>query len=130
MTRTSYGNGGLLNTFSDQRGGGVSYFTADLGYNFLNSPRYRIGAFVGNNFWHESYDAFGCTQQATNWGTCVPTVPPTSTSSARTTIGIRCDSAWPGRRNSPSDSAFLVTWRSSSRGSTAKISTTCAPRSS
>jgi hypothetical protein len=72
--------GGYSNTFSDQRGGGVSYFTADLGYNFLNSPRYRIGAFVGNNFWHESYDAFGCTQQATNWGTCVPTVPPTSTS--------------------------------------------------
>ncbi|TIX15783.1 MAG: omptin family outer membrane protease, partial [Mesorhizobium sp.] len=61
--------------FSDQRGGGVSYFTADLGYNFLNAPRYRIGAFVGNNFWHESYDAFGCTQQATNWRTCVPTVP-------------------------------------------------------
>ncbi|TIL41714.1 hypothetical protein [Mesorhizobium sp.] len=41
----------------------------------MNAPRYRIGAFVGNNFWHESYDAFGCTQQATNWRTCVPTVP-------------------------------------------------------
>ncbi|EHH06280.1 hypothetical protein [Mesorhizobium amorphae] len=41
-----------------------------LGYNFWNTPRYRIGALVGYNFWSKSYDAVGCAQRI-----CVPAIP-------------------------------------------------------
>jgi outer membrane protease len=63
------------NTLSEQDGGDITYFTADLGYNFWNTPRYRVGAFVGYSFWSEGYDAFGCAQQAANPGICVPDIP-------------------------------------------------------
>ncbi|RWQ69204.1 MAG: omptin family outer membrane protease [Mesorhizobium sp.] len=58
------------NTSSDQRGGDITYFTTDLGYYFWNTPRYRIGALVGHNFWNERYDAVGCAQQAANSQIC------------------------------------------------------------
>ncbi|RUU14354.1 hypothetical protein EOD23_01270 [Mesorhizobium sp. USDA-HM6] len=62
------------NTLSDQHGGGITYFTADLGYNFWNTPRDRIGALVGYNFWSESYHAVHCAQQAANPAICVPAI--------------------------------------------------------
>ncbi|GLS37822.1 hypothetical protein GCM10010869_34160 [Mesorhizobium tianshanense] len=63
------------NALLDQRGGDITYFTTDLGYYFWNTPAYRIGAFVGYNFWNERYHAFGCVQQATDPGICVPAIP-------------------------------------------------------
>ncbi|WP_404926260.1 omptin family outer membrane protease [Mesorhizobium sp. ORM16] len=66
--------GSYSNTSSDQRGGDITYFTTDLGYYFWNTPRYRIGALVGYNFWNERYNAFGCAQQA-NSQMCVPALP-------------------------------------------------------
>ncbi|WP_146767988.1 hypothetical protein [Mesorhizobium atlanticum] len=62
------------NTLSGQRGGRLSYFTADVGYNFWTTPRSRIGALVGYNFWNESYHTFHCAQQAANPRICVPAI--------------------------------------------------------
>ncbi|BCM17748.1 omptin family outer membrane protease [Mesorhizobium sp. J8] len=75
------------NTLSDQQSGRISYFTADLGYNFWDTPRYRIGALVGYNFWNESYHAAGCEQQAANPEVCVPAI-------ATNTVGISQDNDW------------------------------------
>ncbi|MCV3211464.1 omptin family outer membrane protease [Mesorhizobium sp. YC-39] len=62
------------NTSSDHRGD-ITYFITDLGYYFWNTPRRRIGAFVGYNFWNERYNAAGCAQQATNPWICAPAIP-------------------------------------------------------
>jgi hypothetical protein len=66
--------------------GGLRYFTADLGYTFYDSTRtyrggvkdgaaqhgFRLGGFVGYNYWNEKQDAYGCTQLAANPFVCPP----------------------------------------------------------
>jgi Omptin family len=74
-------------TTSDQRGGQLGYVTVDYGYNFLNKPNYRVGAFVGYNYMHESANAYGCTQTAGNAEVCVPAIP-------TSVLGITEDAAW------------------------------------
>ena len=61
-------------TLSSQHGGDLEYFTADLGYDFWQTPEYRLGAFVGYNYYKEDVAAFGCVQQASNPGICVPSI--------------------------------------------------------
>jgi outer membrane protease len=64
------------NTLSDQHNGQISYFTLDFGYNFLLTPLYRVGAFVGYNMFNEAENAYGCTQTQSNPFVCVPAIPP------------------------------------------------------
>jgi hypothetical protein len=67
--------------------GNLRYLTVDLGYTFYDSSRvyrgglkdapvvrhgFRLGGFVGYNYWNGKQDAFGCTQLATNPGICTP----------------------------------------------------------
>jgi Omptin family len=75
------------NTRSDQRGGRLSYATVDFGYDFLNTPTYRVGVFAGYNYMGESANAYGCTQTAGNIDVCVPTIP-------TSVLGITEDAAW------------------------------------
>ena len=54
------------NTLSQQRDGNLSYFNADVGYNFLNHRgvgwEHHVGAFVGYGYWRERLNTFGCDQ--------------------------------------------------------------------
>ena len=64
------------NTLSDQHNGELSYFTLDYGYNFLFTPMYRVGAFVGYSMINEAENAYGCTQTQSNPFVCVPAIAP------------------------------------------------------
>jgi hypothetical protein len=63
-------------TLSSQQNGKLDYMTIDYGYNFLSTPVYRVGAFVGYTFMHETLNAYGCTQTQSNTEICVPAIPP------------------------------------------------------
>jgi hypothetical protein len=62
-------------TTSDQRSGRLRYVTIDYGYDFLDRPNYRVGAFFGYNYMGEKLNAFGCLQTATHPEICVPAIP-------------------------------------------------------
>jgi opacity protein-like surface antigen/outer membrane protease len=75
------GFGGAIygNTLSDHKNGKLGYATADLGYNVLRGPGYKVGPFVGYHYLDQRGDTYGCTQIASppQFGTgCFnPTVP-------------------------------------------------------
>ena len=55
--------------------GNIDYATLDLGYDFFRGPGYKLGAFVGYNFYRENKSAYGCTQIANPLSDCVPAIP-------------------------------------------------------
>lgn len=57
-------------TTSQQKDGGLHYFSADFGYNFLPHERWNLAAFAGYHYWVEQYNAFGCQQIAGNAEIC------------------------------------------------------------
>jgi opacity protein-like surface antigen/outer membrane protease len=59
---------------SSSVGGGIDYATLDLGYDFFRGVGYKMGAFVGYNYYRENKSAFGCTQIANQLSDCVPAV--------------------------------------------------------
>ncbi len=67
------------NTLSDHKNGKLAYGTADVGYNALRGPGYKIGPFVGYHYLDQRGDTYGCAQVGTppQFGTgCFdPTVP-------------------------------------------------------
>ena len=63
------------NTSSTVDGGEIDYGTLDLGYDFFRGPGYKLGAFVGYNFYKENKSAYGCTQIANQLSDCVPAIP-------------------------------------------------------
>ena len=50
------------NTFSDIGDSRLRYASLDAGFNFLNSPHGKLGAFVGYRHWHQRSNGFGCRQ--------------------------------------------------------------------
>jgi opacity protein-like surface antigen len=52
--------------------GEIAYATLDLGYDFFRGASYKLGAFVGYNYYKENKSAFGCTQIANPLSDCVP----------------------------------------------------------
>lgn len=52
--------------------GDIEYASMDVGYTFIDTREhnlplsYRVGGFVGYNFWSEKFEARGCQQLATN----------------------------------------------------------------
>jgi outer membrane protease len=42
--------------------GSLDYATADIGYDVLRGPNYKLGPFVGYNYFHANINSFGCTQ--------------------------------------------------------------------
>ncbi|WP_170182081.1 outer membrane beta-barrel protein [Phreatobacter stygius] len=53
-------------TVSDLKDGRFSYFSADIGYSFLQGPGYRLGGFVGYHFLGERLNAMGCRSTTSN----------------------------------------------------------------
>jgi opacity protein-like surface antigen/outer membrane protease len=49
-------------TQSDKITGSLSYATVDIGYDVLRGPNYKVGAFIGYNYFHANMNAIGCTQ--------------------------------------------------------------------
>jgi opacity protein-like surface antigen/outer membrane protease len=62
------------NTLSSIGGGKLGYGTLDLGYDVLRGAGYKVGAFVGYNYFNERWDTSGCTQIANQFSDCVPAV--------------------------------------------------------
>jgi opacity protein-like surface antigen len=52
------------NTLSPGENGHLNYWTADVGYDFLIGPDYKIGAFLGFNSYGQNTSTFGCVQIA------------------------------------------------------------------
>ena len=63
------------NTISSASGS-LNYGTIDVGYDLLRSDWYKVGGFIGYNFYKYAMDAHGCTQIADqNSGICTVTFP-------------------------------------------------------
>jgi opacity protein-like surface antigen len=63
------------NTLSSPVKGNIDYATVDLGYDFFRGADYKLGAFVGYNYYKENKIAYGCTQIANPFSDCVPAIP-------------------------------------------------------
>ncbi|MEY9882744.1 hypothetical protein [Bradyrhizobium sp. USDA 328] len=48
-----------INNASRQRNGRFTYFTADLGYDFLRGANYKVGGFIGWTYYEQSSDSIG-----------------------------------------------------------------------
>ncbi len=57
-------------TNSPQRYGHLQYVTADAGYYAFNDSWYKFGGLAGWNYVDETFNAYGCTQTATNPEVC------------------------------------------------------------
>ena len=62
-------------TYQKQKSGNISYFNADLGYNFLDTrgnggAGVRLGGFIGYHYYKEYPKTYGCVQIATNPAIC------------------------------------------------------------
>ena len=53
------------NTLHPTKDGGLRYGSLDVGYNVLNGPAGKLGAFVGYRYFYQRGRGFGCTQIAT-----------------------------------------------------------------
>jgi opacity protein-like surface antigen len=57
-------------TNSALQDGSLQYGLVDVGYNALTTDWYQVGGFIGYTFQDDNYNAFGCTQTASNPGVC------------------------------------------------------------
>lgn len=62
------------NTVSNPVKGSIAYGTVDVGYAFLRGAGFKVGGFVGYNYYEENKSAYGCTQIANQNSDCVPAV--------------------------------------------------------
>jgi outer membrane protease len=58
------------NTLSSLVNGTIQYGAADVGYDFLRGPDYKLGAFAGYFYLDQYMAAFGCVQQANQNAGC------------------------------------------------------------
>jgi opacity protein-like surface antigen len=75
------------NTVSDPVKGTIGYGTGDIGYLFLRGAGFKVGGFVGYNYYTENKSAYGCTQIANQISDCVP-------STASSVLGITENDKW------------------------------------
>ncbi len=62
------------NTLSSVQGD-IDYATLDIGYDFFRAAGYKLGPFVGYNYYRENKSAYGCTQIANPLSDCAPAIP-------------------------------------------------------
>ncbi len=63
------------NTISDLTTTNLNYATIDLGFNLLRGMTYKVGPFIGYNYWHEQMAANTCSQLASpGSGICSPAI--------------------------------------------------------
>jgi opacity protein-like surface antigen len=89
------------NTISNPVKGTISYATGDIGYDMLRTPDYRLGAFIGYNYYLDRKDAYGCTQIANSFSDCVPAIPSTQ-------LGISENDTWNSLRVGINSDVTLV----------------------
>ncbi|MEY9880537.1 hypothetical protein [Bradyrhizobium sp. USDA 329] len=63
-----------INNVSGQANGRFTYYTADLGYDFLRGATYKVGGFMGWTYYAQSSDSIGCMQIANPMSPC-PAAP-------------------------------------------------------
>jgi opacity protein-like surface antigen/outer membrane protease len=63
------------NTRSNAVQGTIAYATGDIGYNLLQAPDYKFGAFIGYNYYRENKDAYGCVQISNEFSDCITPIP-------------------------------------------------------
>ena len=81
------------NTFAAPVEGDIDYATLDLGYDYFRGTGYKLGAFVGYNYYKENKSAYGCTQIANPFSDCVGVnVTPSSV------VSITEDDTWQSLR--------------------------------
>jgi len=68
--------------------GDVDYATVDVGYDFFRGVGYKLGAFVGYNYYAENKSAYNCTQIANPFSDCFPASPDGSS------LSITEDDTW------------------------------------
>lgn len=78
------------NTLSDPVTGGIGYATVDAGYNLVQERGYKLGAFVGYNYYRDNKSAYGCTQIA-GAPICDPAI-------GKSTLVITQDDTWQSLR--------------------------------
>ncbi|WP_235885875.1 outer membrane beta-barrel protein [Bradyrhizobium niftali] len=59
------------NTLSDEANGKFTYYTADVGYDFLRGTNYKVGGFLGWTYYGQSSDSTGCVEFANPWNRCL-----------------------------------------------------------
>lgn len=62
-------------TLSQQREGTIAYASADIGFNLIRQPGFRLGAYAGYHYLDQNVSAYGCTQVATNNAICGSPIP-------------------------------------------------------
>jgi len=77
-------------TVSEQKDGSITYGAVDMGYDFLRKQNYKLGAFVGYSYYHETVNADGCLQIATG-SDCISPIP-------EAVRGITNDGEWQSAR--------------------------------
>ncbi|MDA9420912.1 hypothetical protein XH97_01795 [Bradyrhizobium sp. CCBAU 53380] len=60
-----------INNLSGQSNGRFTYYTADVGYDFLRSTDYKVGGFIGWTYYGQSSDSTGCMQVANPLYSCL-----------------------------------------------------------
>ena len=78
------------NTLSNPVSGSIGYATLDAGYNFLRGAGFKVGGFVGYNYYRDNKSAYGCTQIA-GAPVCDPAI-------ANSTLVIAQDDKWQSMR--------------------------------
>lgn len=63
------------NTRHARTDGHIGYATIDIGHSWLRGPDYKVGTFVGYNYFREKMGAFGCVQTASPNNPAAPCVP-------------------------------------------------------
>ncbi|WP_247800677.1 hypothetical protein [Bradyrhizobium sp. 191] len=59
------------NMLSSQANGRLTYYTADVGYDFLRDGTYKLGAFLGWTYYGQKSDTVGCLQIASPTLACL-----------------------------------------------------------
>jgi outer membrane protease len=62
-------------TMSDQRDGTIAYASADIGFNLIRQPGFRLGAYAGYHYLDQSVSAYGCGQVGFNAAICGSQIP-------------------------------------------------------
>jgi opacity protein-like surface antigen len=81
--------------------GWLKYAAGDVGYNVFHGRNYKVGPFVGYSYFHQTMNAYGCTQLTTPGSVCDPP-PPSSQPS------ISQDDTWQALRIG--GSAVVTIW--------------------
>jgi opacity protein-like surface antigen/outer membrane protease len=55
--------------------GNLGYATIDVGYDVWRGATYKVGGFIGYNYFRDKMEAVGCAQIANAFGPCSPALP-------------------------------------------------------